>query len=187
MKKLALLLAFVNALAGAQTFPVNNLTVSGTSSFTGTMSGTGVTALFSAPPTIGGTTANAGSFTNLSASGTLSAVTLNQTYSTLTNGTASLSATTTAQTLDSFPIATFRGCKYIVTVTQGTNYQMAELLSLNDGANTFLQTYAMTSSTGSQFATYSTTIMGGNLVLSVTFASGATAGSAKFSATRIVL
>ena len=43
MKKLALLLAFVCALAGAQTFPVNNLTVSGTSSFTGTMSGTGLT------------------------------------------------------------------------------------------------------------------------------------------------
>jgi hypothetical protein len=43
MKKLALLLAFFCALAGAQTFPVNNLTVSGTSSFTGTMSGTGLT------------------------------------------------------------------------------------------------------------------------------------------------
>lgn len=70
MKKLALLLAFVCALAGAQTFPVQNLTVGGTSSFTGTMSGAGLTNYLASPPAIGSSAANTGSFTTLATSGT---------------------------------------------------------------------------------------------------------------------
>lgn len=113
--------------------------------------------------------------------------TVTQTAATLQTATVALSATTSAQTLDTFPIATFRACKYVVTITQGTNYQVGELLALHDGTNTFTQMYALASSTGSQFATYSTTVTGGNLVLSVTFASGATAGSAKVQAIRVIL
>ncbi|HET8707112.1 MAG TPA: hypothetical protein VFM46_12490 [Pseudomonadales bacterium] len=106
---------------------------------------------------------------------------------TLADTSTSLTATTSPQTIDSFPVATFRSCHYIVQITQGTNYQSAELNVITDGTNTFLTSYGLLSTTGSQFAIYSATISAGNLILNVSFNSGATAGSAKVSATRIVI
>lgn len=68
----ALSLLLVSALAFAQTFPVNNLQVNGTSTLSGNISGAGVTNLFAAPPAIGASTPSTGAFTNISASGTSS-------------------------------------------------------------------------------------------------------------------
>lgn len=62
-------------LALAQSYPsptFNNLTVNGTSSLAGAISGAGITALFASPPAIGGTAPGSGAFTTLSASGAVS-------------------------------------------------------------------------------------------------------------------
>lgn len=74
MKKLfaGALCALFAALVSAQTFPVKNLSVTGTSSFTGTMSGTGVNSLFASPPAIGSSAPSTGAFTTLSATGAVS-------------------------------------------------------------------------------------------------------------------
>lgn len=186
-------------VTGASTLGATSATTLSASS---TVSGAGFTAFMASPPAIGSTVANSGAFTTLSNSGTFTstgAAVLNgaisgsgvnvlpQTAATLTSTSTALSATASAQSIDSFPVATFRACKYVVQVTQGTNYQAAELLVVNDGTNTTLTVYALVSTTGSQFATYSTTITGGNLILSTTYASGATAGVARVSATRVTI
>jgi len=179
---------FSNLFAAA--YPIGSTTPN-TGAFTtlaasGTVSGAGFSNLFAAAYPIGSTTPNTGAFTTLSASTATVSGVINQTATTTASTSTALSAVTTAQTVDTFPVATFRSAKYVIQVTQGTAYQVAEILVLTDGTNTYLQTYATASSTGSQFATYSTTVTGGNLVLSVTF-NTATAGSAKLSVIRTLI
>lgn len=66
MKKLiAIILSLSSVVAGAQTFPVQNLHVLGTSVLDGAVSGAGVNTLFSSPLPIGNIAPNTGSFTNL--------------------------------------------------------------------------------------------------------------------------
>jgi hypothetical protein len=75
---------------------------------------------------------------------------------------------TSATTIASFPAATYRTAKFIVSVTQGGNYQAAEVLVTHDGTNTYNTTYGVISSTGSQFASFTAAMSGGNVVLQAT-------------------
>ena len=111
---------------------------------------------------------------------------INQSATTTASISTLLTAVLTAQTVDTFPVATFRSAKYVIQVTQSGKYQVAELLVLTDGTNTYTQIYALASNTGSQFATYSTTVTGGNVVLSVTLGTAAVA-SAKMSVVRTLI
>ena len=82
---------------------------------------------------------------------------------------------TTAQTaVDTFSAATYRSAKYIVQITQGTNYQSSEIMVLHNGTTTSTAEYAMMN-TGGTLGTFSSDINGGNVRLLVTMASGASA------------
>lgn len=158
----------------AGTFAPTNITVSGTATV-GTLAATTITA--SGNAAITGTVSGSNITPNV----------LTQTAAIYTTAATSLTAVGTAQTVDSFPVATFRSSQYVVQVTQGSTYQVSEVLVLTDGTNTYLTTYGLVSSTGTAIASISSTVTGGNLVLSVTFVSSATAGSAKLSANRVLI
>ena len=82
---------------------------------------------------------------------------------------------TTAQTaVDTFSASTYRSAKYIVQITQGTNYQSSEIMVLHNGTTTSTAEYAMMN-TGGTLGTFSSDINGGNVRLLVTMASGASA------------
>jgi len=93
---------------------------------------------------------------------------------------------TTAQTaVDTFSAATYRSAKYIVQITQGTNYQSSEIMILHNGTTTSTAEYAMMN-TGGTLGTFSSDISGGNVRLLVTMASG-TSATINISRTTIVV
>lgn len=84
-------------------------------------------------------------------------------------GTTTLS-TTAVTAVDSFAIATFRAAKYLVQITQGSNYQVSEVLVLHNGTTTTMTEYAVQES-NSGLATLTSDISSGNCRLLVTMGS----------------
>jgi hypothetical protein len=103
--------------------------------------------------------------------GTGGSVVLN--YSTITDTTLTTVAITANQVLDSFPVATSRAAKYIVSTTSGTSYQVDEILIMQDGTNAYITQYADIHS-GAALSSFSATISGGNCQLTVTPVNAAT-------------
>ena len=81
-------------------------------------------------------------------------------------------ATTDTSSIDTWNIANYRSSKYIIQVTQGSNYQVSELLVIHNGTNTFLNEYAVVRTNGS-LCTFSTDILAGSARLLVTMNSAA--------------
>jgi hypothetical protein len=75
---------------------------------------------------------------------------------------------TTATVIDSFPLATYRTAKYIVSVSNGSSYQAAEVLVVHDGSLAYVTTYAVLSSTGVTIATFTVDVLSGNILLKAT-------------------
>ena len=94
--------------------------------------------------------------------------TYNLTHGAITSATLTTSATTASQVLDSVAIGTARTLKYLISVTAGSSYQCSEALIIHDGTNTYMTEYAILLPTGSQIATFDSTISGGNVQLLVT-------------------
>lgn len=93
---------------------------------------------------------------------------------------------TVAQTaVDTFAAATYRSAKYIVQITQGSNYQSSEIMILHNGTTTSTAEYAMMN-TGGTLGTFSSDISGGNVRLLVTMSS-ATSATINISRTTIVV
>ncbi len=69
--------------------------------------------------------------------------------------------------LDSWAIATYRACKYLVYIAQGTNYQVSEVLVVHNGSTTFMAEYAVLETNGT-LGTITTDINTGNARLLVT-------------------
>lgn len=86
---------------------------------------------------------------------------------------------TNGTVVDTFAHATYRTAKYTVQLTQGTNYQAAELLLIHDGTNTYLTEYAVIHNTTTPLAFYSAAINGNNVELKVTQADNNTDGTVK--------
>jgi hypothetical protein len=76
-------------------------------------------------------------------------------------------ATTSATAIDSFAIATFRAAKYLVQITQGSNYQVSEILVLHNGTTTTMTEYAVQESNGA-LGTITSDVNSGNCRLLVT-------------------
>jgi hypothetical protein len=149
---------------GSPTAIVDNIYVSNVVISGGSISGVSFTlaAIDSTP--VGAVTPATGAFTTLSTNSALNltagaAVTYNQT------GT---SVGTSAVTVDSFAAATYRTAKYVVSVTNGSSYQAAEVLVVQDGVNAYITTYAIVSSTGTPFVTFTANVVGSNVVLQAT-------------------
>ena len=83
--------------------------------------------------------------------------------------TATLTTTTTNanQVVDSFAAATFRCAKYLIQVTSGSNYQMSEILVINDGSTCYITEYGSIV-TNTELATFDADINSGNVRLLTT-------------------
>ena len=88
-------------------------------------------------------------------------------------------ATTSITTIDSIVVATYRSARIQIQITQGSNYQVSDVLLIHDGTTASIIEYG-TLATGSTLGTYSATISGGNALLQVTM------GSATSSAVKVL-
>jgi hypothetical protein len=94
-------------------------------------------------------------------------------------------ATLSQIAVDTFAIAAYRSAKYIVQITQGTNYQVSEILVIHNGTITTTTEYGMMN-TGGSLGTFATDINTGNVRLLVTMGS-ATSATINISRTTIVV
>ena len=92
-------------------------------------------------------------------------------------------AVTTATAVDSWAAATYRSAKYLIQITQGTNYQFSEIVVVHNGTTTTMTEYAVVETNGA-LGTFTSDISGGNARLLVTMAS---ATSATISIDRIAM
>ena len=83
-------------------------------------------------------------------------------------------ATISQTAVDTFAVATYRTAKYIVQITQGTNYQVSEILVIHNGITTTMTEYGMMNTNGS-LGTFATDINTGNVRLLVTMGSATSA------------
>lgn len=83
-------------------------------------------------------------------------------------------ATTTATAADTWAIATYRSVKYVIQITQGSNYQVSEIMVLHNGTTTTMTEYAVLES-GAALGTFTSDISGGNARLLVTMGAATSA------------
>ena len=83
-------------------------------------------------------------------------------------------ATVTQTAIDTWAVATYRSAKYVVQITQGSSYQVSEILVVQNGTTTFNTEFASLM-TGSSLATFDTSIVSGNVNLLVTMAAATSA------------
>ena len=83
-------------------------------------------------------------------------------------------SSTAATTVDSLPIATYRSSRFQVQITQGTDYQSADLMVIHDGTTATLIEYGSIA-TANMLATFTSTISGSNLLLQVNMGSSTSA------------
>ena len=94
-------------------------------------------------------------------------------------------ATTSATTIDSIVVATYRSARIQIQITQGTNYQVSDVLLIHDGTTASIIEYG-TLATNLTLCTYSATISSGNALLQVNMGS-ATSSSVKVLSYRTVV
>jgi hypothetical protein len=83
-------------------------------------------------------------------------------------------ATTSATQIDSWAKATYRSAKYLIQVTQGSNYQVSEIMVIQDGTNTYMTEFAVIETNGA-LCTFTSSIATANAVLTVTMGSATSA------------
>ena len=83
-------------------------------------------------------------------------------------------ATVSATQIDSWAKATYRSAKYLIQVTQGSNYQVSEIMVIQDGTNTYMTEFAVIETNG-VLCTFTSSISGSNAVLTVTMGSATSA------------
>jgi glycosyltransferase involved in cell wall biosynthesis len=86
---------------------------------------------------------------------------------------ASISSTSTT-TVDTFDKTVYRLSKYVIQVSQSTNYQASEIMILHNGTEAFITEYGVIRS-NSNLATFSTDINGNNVRLLVNMSSSTAA------------
>ena len=91
----------------------------------------------------------------------------------VSNSTA-ISVGTTSTVIDSWPMATYRTAKYIISVTGNTSYQATEALVIHNNTTSFLTTYASIYTGANALMSFSTNIVSNNVVL---YATGTVAGN----------
>ena len=120
-----------------------------------------------------------GAFSAPTVSGNISTQSINTKTSGGTNitnrsVTQSTLSTTTATAVDTWAIATYRSAKYLVQVTQGTNYSVHEIMIIQDGTTTYKTEYSVLETNGS-LVTFTSNISGGNAQLLATMGSSSSA------------
>ena len=83
-------------------------------------------------------------------------------------------ASSAATAIDSFVAATYRGAKYVVSITDTTNsrYETAEIIVTHDGSSSYISVYGRAGSTTTDLATFSADINSGSVRILVINAAG---------------
>lgn len=105
--------------------------------------------------------------------------------SSYSNGSSASVAATVATSIDNWSTTAYRSAKYVVQITQGTNYQVSEVILIHNGTTTSMTEYAALETNGS-LATLTSDISTGNARLLVTMGS-ATAATIKISRTLLAV
>lgn len=106
--------------------------------------------------------------------------TIQKTYATATV------ATVAETVVDSWAGATYRTCKYLVQIKQGTNYQASEILVVHDGTTTYMTEYAIVESNGN-LAAFTCDYNGGTTARLKVVMGAATSADIKMNKTLIVV
>ena len=83
-------------------------------------------------------------------------------------------AAVTATAVDSWAITSYRAAKYLVQITQGTNYQFSEIMVIHNGTTTTMTEYAVVETNGA-LGTITSDVSAGNARLLVTMGSATSA------------
>ena len=83
-------------------------------------------------------------------------------------------STTSATAVDTWAVATYRSARYLVQITQGSAYQVSEVLVLHNGTTTTMTEYAVLES-NSALGTFTSDVSAGNARLLVTMGSATSA------------
>jgi hypothetical protein len=83
-------------------------------------------------------------------------------------------ATTASTAVDSWAAASFRAVKYLVQITQGTNYQISEVMVIHNGTTTTMTEFAVLETNGA-LGTITSDVSAGNARLLVTMGSATSA------------
>lgn len=83
-------------------------------------------------------------------------------------------ATTTATAVDTWAIASYRAVKYLIQITQGTNYQFSEVVVVHNGTTTTMTEYAVVETNGA-LGNFTADVSAGNARLLVTMTSATSA------------
>jgi len=83
-------------------------------------------------------------------------------------------STTNPTSIDSWSASTYRSGKYIIQISQGTNYQVSEFRIIHNGTATFITEYSVLETNG-PLGNISASISTGNVIISVEMVSGASA------------
>jgi hypothetical protein len=110
-------------------------------------------------------TSTAGSNTSLSDTQYLS-------YLISGSSTAGVSVGTSATTIDQFEISKYRTGKYIISITNGSQYQASEVMIVHDGTTPYIVTYGTVFTGASKLVNFTSSISSGNVLLLGTSASG---------------
>jgi hypothetical protein len=121
---------------------------------------------------VGVTADNGGVYIQTGTSSTAITTTFN-TSGAQVSSIAAVSVGTSATTIDTMSTSSYRSAKYVVQITNGSNYQVMEALLISDGTTATAVTYGVVS-TGSNLGTLSATQSGATAQLQFT---GASAGN----------
>jgi hypothetical protein len=83
-------------------------------------------------------------------------------------------ATIATTAVDSWAVATYRAVKYLVQITQGTNYQFSEIVIVHNGTTTTMTEYAVVETNGA-LGTFTADVSGANARLLVTMSAATSA------------
>lgn len=87
---------------------------------------------------------------------------------------ATVATVTADQVVDTWATATYRSAKYLVQITQGSNYQVSEILVVFSGTTTYMTEFAVIETNGA-LATFTSAVNGSNVELRVTMGSATSA------------
>ena len=118
------------------------------------------------------------SFVFLPTSGNLGIGTTNPTSKLSVNGDINIGTTinssttitsvssTSATAIDSFAVATYRSSKIQIQITQGSNYQVSDILVIHDGTNAYFIEYGSIA-TNTYLGNFSVTVSAGNVLTQI--------------------
>lgn len=85
-------------------------------------------------------------------------------FANITSNNISTSNNTANQVIDIFSSSSYRSVKYLLQITNGTNYQISEINLIHDGTNSYLTEYGLITTNG-VLINYDTDINSGNVRL----------------------